>query len=423
MVSKQTPPLLHGIVLVVGGAVGGGMFALPVVSAGAGFGWAILGMSLVWMLTYLASLVLLEVNLSFPVGASFNTLVRTRLGDRWVMFNNLAIVFIMMILMYAYISAGASIIEQSVSGVLSKSELPSRGMLSLMFAFVVGFIVWAGTGWVSRLSGILLIAMLIAFVLVNTGLALQIELKRLASATTQLGHIWAALPVFVTAFACGGLVPSLVKHYQGDVQKVRRSLFYGTLLVLLIYGVWLSTTLGVLSMKTMTGIIVAGGNTGDLVAGLQEMNTKHHATVGVALGVFSHFAIITSFLSIGLGLFHFIADRFAWSDDVFGKAKTVLLTFAPPAIMSFFFPKGFVSAIGYAGLVVVFSFFVVPILMLFKQRRMLSTQARLNGRNIKVVAPASRAVLLLILVFALMIAVFKVLAILELLPGTHSHTV
>ena len=426
MASFKSPPLIHGVVLVAGGAVGAGMFALPIAAAGAGFVWAALGLIFVWVMTYLASLVLLEVNSSFEAGASFNTLVKTRLGTLWARANNLAITFIMMVLMYAYTTAGASIIEPLLGGylrseVLSSSVLTSRGALSIFFALLISLIVWLGTNVVSRLSAILLVAMMLAFVAANAGLAPHIDLQLLAlplsNAVNALNFLWLTLPVFVTAFACAGLVPSLVKHYKRDITKVKKSLFFGTLASLIIYVIWLSVTLGTLDQPTLEKVILAGGSTGDLVSGLQAAQA-HQTTASTnqllsqALSVFSHFAIITSFLSIGLGLFHFIADRFSWSDQPKDKTKTIALAFSPPILMSFFAPFGFVSAIGYAGLAVVFSFFIVPVLMLKKQRQLnLSRQA-----NVVTLGP-SNLLLNILLLFSAIIIALKIATIFSLLPS------
>jgi len=427
--SIKSPPLLHGVVLVAGGAVGAGMFALPMISAGAGFFWAVIGLFMIWLATYLASLVLLEVNLRFKPGASFDTMVRARLGSTWASINNLSITFIMMILMYAYTTAGASIIEPLVIANFEQGSRPSRGLLSLLFGSLVGLIVWLGTNMVSRLSAVLLVAMAMAFISAITGLTMHIDLGLLVPPwnriSNQLGFVWVTLPVFVTAFACGGLVPSLIKHYKAEPNKVRRSLLFGTLASLVIYIIWLSVTLGTLSQSSLKEVLLAGGSTADLVNSLQttqlaglsgsEMSSTNLALtkrLSQSLVVFSHFAIITSFLSIGIGLFHFIADRFAFRDNTIGKSQTALISFLPPILMSFFIPFGFVSAIGYAGLAVVFSFFIVPVLMLKKQHQ-------LNARNKAEIANrvASNHLLNALLLFSMMIVVLKVLTIFSWLPS------
>lgn len=52
--------------LISGTMLGAGMLALPLVSAGMGFGYACLTLFLIWMLMTYTGLMLLEVCLSFP---------------------------------------------------------------------------------------------------------------------------------------------------------------------------------------------------------------------------------------------------------------------------------------------------------------------------------------------------------------------
>lgn len=88
-----------------------------------------------------------------------------------------------------------------------------------------------------------------------------------------------------------------------------------------------------------------------------------NASVQRWLTLFSHFAIMTSFLSVSLGLVHFIQGRLKLDDSKRQKLIAVSCCFVLPALGSFFFPYGFVTAIGFAGLFVAFSFFILPGLM------------------------------------------------------------
>ena len=406
MVNSQTKPLLHGVVLVAGGAIGAGMFALPIVSVGAGFGWSVLGLILVWFLTYQASVMLLRANVKFAIGASFNTVVAGLLGRRWAQVNNLAIVFVMTILMYAYSTAGASILEYSLSSLSPEFDLPTRGWLSLIASAIVAGLVCSGSVTVSRASIIFLLTMTFSFILVVGNLLPLVKPAYLLEAPQALTFIGAALPVFVATLACGGLVPSLVKHYQADFVKIQRCLFFGSLLSLVIYIIWLAVTLGVIDRVIFRQVIAAGGNTGDLVAGL--VSSGANETLNTLLNTFSHLAIITSFLSIGLGMFDFILDRFNLPSNLSGRSIAGALVFLPPALMSFFFPYGFVSAITYAGLAVLFSFFIVPAML---HRRLAVLSAKPRGRRW-----ASSISFLVILVFALLIMAFKLLSVFNGVP-------
>ncbi|RBP53358.1 aromatic amino acid transport family protein [Arenicella xantha] len=391
-------PIWHGVALVVGGAIGAGMFALPIVSSGMWFNWAVLAMLFVWGITYLAARLLADVNMLFPAGTSFYTLTKRVLGQGLAWSNSVSIAFILFILLYAYMTAGASITEHLLQ--TFGRDVPSlpRRSLSLVFALVLALLVSMGTTLVSRISSVLLVGMVVAFASANYSLLDHVQLARLdvGQLSPELfNYSWAALPVLVTAFACGGLVPSLVKYYPERPKAVVNSLFYGTLLVLVVYVLWLLITFGALPRSAYLPVIEQGGNVGDLVAAIRSESSTGPA--GAALAWFSRFAIVTSFLSIGLSLFHFVGDLLHWQAGIAGRFKTGLVTFVPPALLSFIFPYGFVSAIGYAGLMVAFSFFVLPALM--------------HGRRFGWSA-ASR----LVVAAGLLIALLKVLSMLSLLP-------
>lgn len=435
-------PTWHGVVLVAGGAVGAGMFALPMVSAGAWTLWSMLGLVVVWWFTYLAAKLLLDTNLALlpasqaadgtrlpamqgpPV--SFDTLVRKLMGPRWATINNLSLVFIMMILMYAYISAGASIISVNLNQLgVGEDKLNQLGLehfriaglglnrawLSLGFSCVIALVIWLGTALVARVSVAFMVLMAASFALTMFALIPHIDMGALlVSDSSFVSFLWAALPVYITAFACAGLVPSLVKHYQNYMPvmrklKVQRCLFWGTLLALFIYLLWLTTTFGVIARPDYKPVIAAGGNTGDLVQALANIGGAENRTQQL-MTWFSHCAIITSFLGVALGLVHFVQDRLRLSDNVFSRAYAILICFIPPTIASFFYPKGFLVAIGYAGFFVSFSFFVMPVIMAIKRIRF----------GHPATLPWLKTIIALVLFFGLSVAALKVASLSGLLP-------
>lgn len=407
--STKIKSSLNGVVLVASGAIGAGMFSLPIVSAGMWFGWTIVCLILVWLANLYAAFVLLETNLKFKPGASFDTLVGQTLGKTWNALNNISIAFVMYILLYAYFSASGSIVEQTYPLLLSEPSPISQNLSNVLFGAVIALMVSSGASMVSRICSVLLIGMVISFFLTTSGLLLHIEVKNLIVAQTPAAtlptYIWAALPFFVTSFACSGIIPSLVKFYGHDEIKIKRSLIYGTLISLLIYSLWVLTVFGTINRDEIAPVISAGGNIGDLVNALQVRTDSSNMSLMVNL--FSNFAIASSFLSIGLGLFDYIADKFSFGNTLIERSKSAVLTFLPPAILSYLFPHGFIIAIGYAGLVVLFSFYIVPIAMAFKKRLLVSPA---NSKLLE------QSLLISLLIFSLAIAVIKILTIQNIIP-------
>lgn len=407
MVNK---PLWHGALLVAGGAIGAGMFALPMASAGAWMLWSCIGFVCVWFMTYISASLFANVNLALlsdtsnTIGFqnSFSSLVDEVMGSRWAAINNLSIVFIMMILMYAYTSAGASIVSYSLDS-LGVGLVPNnRGWLSLSFAAIIGLIVWLGTSLVSQITLVLMIAMAITFGIATVGVVPHVSVSQLMTPTDSYPFLLGALPVYVTAFACAGLVPSLFRHYQQQQEKVFQSIFWGTLLALVIYLFWVAITLGSIGREGFVNILASGGNLADLVKAL--VNVGAEPALQSRLSLFSHCAIITSYLSVGVGLLHFMQDRLSLNNSASQRFTAAACCFTPPAVASFFIPYGFVHAISYAGLFVAFSFFILPGVMAITLNKEISL-------------PIRRYTPLLVIAFGVFIIALKIALTASLLPN------
>ena len=187
------------------------------------------------------------------------------------------------------------------------------------------------------------------------------------------GIVWVGLPYFMTSFGIATIVPSLYKYYGKDVPSIKKGLLFGSLIAFGVYVIFILVAFGNISRDEFEAINSAGGNMGILVEALEGGEKRPIANL--ALNLFSNFAIISSFLGVGLSLFDFNADTFSLADNKKGRFWTALITFLPAGIASFFFPNGFITAIGFAGLVVVFGFCIIPFLMIQKIRRQKKEQS------------------------------------------------
>ena len=100
---------LGGSMMVAGTAIGAGMLALPMTSAGMWFNWSMVLMLLSWFCMLRASQAILEVNLLFEPGDSLHTLVQNTLGSFWSVLNGFSVAFVLYTLVYAYVSSGGSV--------------------------------------------------------------------------------------------------------------------------------------------------------------------------------------------------------------------------------------------------------------------------------------------------------------------------
>jgi len=402
--------ILSGTMITAGTAIGAGMFSLPVVSSGMWLIFSLFSMLLIWFLNYLAAIYLLEANVQFEPGASYDTIVKKILGKSWNTMIGLSIAFLLYILLYAYFSAFGSIISNVLDWQFIKNVSWSQGLLGLLFGGFLAVIVWFSTGLVGRISTILVFGMVITFIVSMFGLSLKVEAVNLFNKSGQhsdyIKYIWAALPYYMTSFGFASIVPSLYKYFGKKPVIIKKSILFGSILALLVYCLFIFVAFGNVSRDTFIVVNKAGGNIAPLVNALTHH--KNSQILTFSLNIFSNFAIITSFLGVGLCIFDYIADKFKFAETPKSRFYVACITFLPSGIASFFFPNGFIEAIGFAGLVLIFGYFIAPYLMVIKTRHLKSTGSfKVKG---------GKLILNFFLISSLLIAVFHVLGMLNYLP-------
>lgn len=401
--------MLGGIVITAGTAVGAGMFSLPTVASGMWFGWSLLCMALSWFCMYKCCLLILEVNLRYPRGASFDTLVKDTLGRFSNVINGALFAFVLYILDYAYISGGGSIVNHTLNALFGAA--PPQMVSGVIFTVLFSSIIWISTRAVDRVVTVLIVGMLISFALAATNLSLTAEISRLFISRNAQGapfavFTFAALPYFLTALGCYGVVPSLYRYYGKQPRLIERSILIGSLFPVLIYLVWMAVTMGNLPREAFIAVVEQGSNIGALLDAM-DRGVNNERLSGY-LTVFANMAVISSFLGVSLALFDFIADRFKFPDTRSGRFKTALVAFVPPSIGGLCFPNGFLYAIGFAGLASAINALVFPPLMLKKAREKFpDSDASIGG---------SLWLGYVLLVMGVFYAVCHVLAMLGLLP-------
>ena len=399
--------LLGGAMIIAGTTVGAGMFSLPVVGAGMWFGYSMVMLLGIWFCMLVSGLMLLETNLHFEPGASFDTLTKTTLGQFWRIVNGLSIAFVLYILTYAYISGGGSIVNHSLAGL--GINLP-QSIAGLVFAGVLAAIVVISTKAVDRITTVMLGGMIITFFLAVGNLLIDIDTSKLFMPDGEQSfapYLLAALPFGLASFGYHGNVPSLVKYYGKEPKTIIKALFIGTFIALVIYSCWLMATMGNIPRSQFIDIIAQGGNMGVLVGALSEVMAS--SWLNTMLTLFANLAVASSFLGVTLGLFDYLADLFGFDESRAGRLKTAAVTFIPPTILGLLFPNGFLIAIGFAALAATIWAAIVPAMMAYKSRKMIA-----DNDSFRV--PGGTPLIVLVIIFGLVTGACHLLAMAGLLP-------
>jgi len=366
-----------GIMVIAGTVIGGGMFALPVDLAGAWFFWGAFILIIAWFSMLHSGLLLLEANLNYPVGSSFNTITKDLIGNKWNVFSGITVAFVLYILTYAYISANGAIISETIAMNFGSHVNPR--IVGISTAIFVAAVLWVSSLAASRITSFFLGLKIIAFVVVFGSFFFKVDYSVLrdisavdAGESVYFPYIFMAVPVCLASFGFHGNIPSLIICYGKRKEKLIKSIVFGSLLALGIYLFWLYCTMGNIPRESFKEIIASGGNVDSLVKSFLGTNTS--GVMEFFLLLFSNLAVASSFFGVTLGLFDYLADLFKIDNSNLGRFKTILLTFIPPALLYLLFPNGFIYAIGGAGLCATIWAVIVPAILALKSRQRFPNQ-------------------------------------------------
>lgn len=353
---------LGSIFIVAGTTIGAGMLAMPLAAAGVGFSVTLVLLVSLWALMCYTALLLLEVYQHVPADTGLGTLAKRYLGryGQWV--TGFSMMFLMYALTAAYISGAGELLASSISDWTGTNISPTTGVL--LFTFVAGGVVCVGTSLVDLFNRLLFSAKIIFLVAM---LALLMPQVNLLTLPLQQGLALSAIPVIFTSFGFHGSVPSIVSYMNGNIRKLRWVFITGSAIPLVAYIFWQLATLGSINSTTFMGLLANHAGLNGLLQALREVVASPH--VELAVHLFADLALATSFLGVALGLFDYLADLFQRRNTVAGRMQTGVVTFLPPLAFALFYPRGFVMALGYAGVALAVLALLIPSMLAWQSRK------------------------------------------------------
>ena len=351
--------------IVAGTALGAGMLAMPLATAGVGFFSALAMLGVLWAVMCYTSLLMVEAYHDRDPNLGLASLAKQYLGPLGYWLATLAMPFLMYALVAAYVSGGGELVQVSLSNWLGWKLTTTQAIL--LFTLAGGAVVSLGTRSVDVVNR-WLFAVKILFLLGMLSLLLpHIQQVNLLTLPVEQVLILSAIPVVFTSFGFHGSVPSIVSYLGGDIKKLRWVFIIGSAIPLVVYILWQLATLGAISSAAFVGIIAEESGLNGLLTAVK--NVVEVPKVEFAVRSFAALALATSFLGVALGLFDFLADIFKRPHTASGRLQTGALTFLPPLFFALYYPKGFIVALGFAAIALSVLSLILPALMVWQRRR------------------------------------------------------
>ena len=348
--------------LVAGTMIGAGMLAMPLTSAGIGFGFTLVLLLGLWALLTFSALLFVELYQTAESDAGIGTLAEQYFGKAGRIIATAVLIIFLYALIAAYISGGGSLLKDLLP------ESFGDKVSILLFTVIFGSFIVIGTHSVDKINRVLFFVMLAAFAVVLSLMLPEIKFDNLMATPIDNALIISASPVFFTAFGFHGSIPSLNKYLDGNVKALRISILAGSAITLCAYILWQMSTHGLLTQNEFLQILKEDATLNGLVKATLAITGSN--MIAGAVKLFSTLALVTSFLGVGLGLLECIEDLLKRSFNISaGRISLSLMTFIPPLVFALFYPEGFILALGYAGQMFAFYAVVLPVSLVWKARR------------------------------------------------------
>ena len=348
--------------LVAGTMIGAGMLAMPLTSAGIGFGFTLVLLLGLWALLTFSALLFVELYQTAESDAGIGTLSEQYFGKIGRIVATAVLIIFLYALIAAYISGGGSLLKDLLP------ESFGDKVSILLFTVIFGSFIVIGTHSVDKINRVLFFVMLAAFAVVLSLMLPAIKFDNLMATPIDNALIISASPVFFTAFGFHGSIPSLNKYLDGNVKALRISILAGSAITLCAYILWQMSTHGLLTQNEFLQILKEDATLNGLVKATLAITGSN--MIAGAVKLFSTLALVTSFLGVGLGLLECIEDLLKRSFNISaGRITLGLMTFIPPLVFALFYPEGFILALGYAGQMFAFYAVVLPVSLVWKARR------------------------------------------------------
>jgi tyrosine-specific transport protein len=387
---------IGSILMILGTSVGAGMLALPIASAHANWEMTFLMMIGSWFLMTVGAFAILEVNLWFSPETNLISMVNNTLGKYFKILTWIIYLLLLYSLLCAYLSGGSDILRGLFQSV--HVALPSQ-LTTILALVVLGAIVYRGVCSVDMVNRGLMSVKLLAYAILVIAIFPHINIQNIYAG--DFSYQTSTLMVMITSFGFAIIVPTLRSYLHSDVDRLKKVLFIGSALPLLLYLLWIFAIQGLIPRTGDVGLLnmISGDTNSLLMTSVSAL--LHQGVLGDIAKLFISICAITSFLGVSICLVDFIADGLQWNKNGLGGLKVYSLAFLPPLLIVLINPNIFIRALSYAGFFCVYLLILLPALMLYSGRYVKNIQG-------VVILPKNKYFILACILVGIILMVFNV---------------
>ncbi len=355
---------LGGTFLLIGAVIGGGILAIPIVSANFGFLTTFLFIVVAWMIMTKTGLYVLELSLSCPEKYnSYYSIVGKFLGYKVQVLTIILFLWLLYFSLASYISGCVSLIMSHLSGAL---PVLSYFNISLLYVLVLGSLITISAKVIVRVNVVLVILKLslLIIAMVSCYSYYSAAPPVIKFIPNQTGY-YSLMLIIINAFGFQFIVPSLVSYYGHDHRTLFKwMLIASTTTVLFLYTAWLFVIYSIIPMDGEHGLVAIYQSKNQLLSFNDSLVFYMHSkSVISVLSMFQGVALFGSFFCVSLGVFDFLMDVFKAKN----RLSIGLITFIPPLLLTLFSENMYIYAMSAAGYIAVILEIIIPICARKKQ--------------------------------------------------------
>lgn len=389
--------VLGSALMIAGTTIGAGMLAMPLTSAGMGFGMTLLLLVGLWLLLTYTGLLFMEV---YQTAKQQDVGVASLAEQYFGLIGRVLATFSLLVLLYAllsaYITGGGSLLSGLLPQIIDEETTLKVGIL--VFTLILGAFVVVGIKSVDGLTRLLFIGKIIAFVFVLLMMLPKAKLENLTAIPLDNLLVISAVPIFFTSYGFHVIMGSINSYLEADIKKIRLAILIGTLIPLVAYVLWQLATHGVLTQSEFVALLSQDPTLNGLVKATSQITGS--TILGEMVRAFSALALITSFLGVAMGIFEGVGDLLKRFELPNNRGILTPLTFIPPLAFAMFYPDGFIYALGWAGLLFAFYGLILPIGLAWKARQLHpNLPYRVAGGNIALAIAFVMGVIIMVIPF------------------------